>query len=199
VTQTPSAAPYEMLWSAEDLARRVRQLAEDLEGIFAGAEEPPVFVGLLKGSSMFMADLIRAARFDLAVDFMAISSYRSAGAQSGVVRIVKDLEEDVSDRDLVLVEDIVDTGLTLNYLRHALLSRKPRSLRVVTLLDKSARRLIPVPLDLVGFEVPDVFVVGYGLDFQGLYRNLPHVGAVLDPARLLNDPYLLVEALFASD
>ncbi len=153
--------------------------------------EPPVFVGVLRGAAIFLADLIRAASIDIVTDFMSISSYNASGAQSGVVRIVKDLDLDISGRDVVVVEDIVDTGLTLNYLRNALDQRRPASLRVVTLMDKSARRIAPVTIEYVGFEVPDFFVVGYGLDFQGRYRNLPDVLAVHDLARLVNDPGLL--------
>jgi len=150
-----------------------------------------VFVGVLRGAAIFLADLIRAAPIDIVTDFMSISSYDASEGQSGVVRIVKDLDLDVSGRDVVVVEDIVDTGLTLNYLRNALEQRQPASVRAVTLMDKAARRIAPVPLEYVGFEVPDLFVVGYGLDFQGRYRNLPDVLAVHDLARLINDPGLL--------
>jgi hypoxanthine phosphoribosyltransferase len=149
-------------------------------------------VGILKGSAMFLADLIRAMDIDVAVDFMSISSY----SQSGVVRIVKDLDEDVRGRDVVIVEDIVDTGLSLNYLRKTLSQREPSSLRAATLLDKTARRIIPVPLEFSAFEIPDVFVVGYGLDYQGLYRNVPDILAVRDLARLANDPRLMVAQFF---
>ena len=150
-----------------------------------------MFVGVLRGAAIFLADLIRAAPIDIVTDFMSISSYDASEGQSGVVRIVKDLDLDVSGRDVVVVEDIVDTGLTLNYLRNALEQRQPASVRAVTLMDKAARRIAPVPLEYVGFEVPDLFVVGYGLDFQGRYRNLPDVLAVHDLARLINDPGLL--------
>jgi len=141
---------------------------------------------------MFLADLIRAMDIDVVVDFMSISSY----SQSGVVRIVKDLDEDIRGRDVVIVEDIVDTGLSLNYLRKTLTQREPNSLCAATLLDKTARRIIPVPLEFSAFEIPDVFVVGYGLDFQGLYRNAADILAVRDLARLANDPRLMVTQLF---
>jgi hypoxanthine phosphoribosyltransferase len=173
------------------IARRIDELGAELAGLFAD-EQPPVLVGVLKGSAMFLADLIRAMDIDVVVDFMSISSY----SQSGVVRIVKDLDEDVRGRDVVIVEDIVDTGLTLNYLRKTLTQREPDSLRAVTLLDKTARRIIPVPLEFSAFEIPDVFVVGYGLDFQGLYRNAADILAVRDLARLANDPRLMVAQLF---
>lgn len=145
---------------------------------------------------MFLADLIRAMPADVAVDFMAISSYSSNEATQ--VRIVKDLEHDITGRDVVIVEDIVDTGLTLTYLKRSLVERGPRSLCTVTLLDKSARRIVPVEVEHIGFDIPDVFVVGYGMDFQGRYRNTPDLYAVKDLARLANDPLLLVPGLFAS-
>jgi hypoxanthine phosphoribosyltransferase len=152
---------------------------------------------VLKGSTLFLADLVRAMDMDLEVDFMSISSYSDSSGHSGVVRIIKDLERDIVGRDVVIVEDIVDTGLTLNYLRSTLMQRGARSLIAITLLDKVARRIVPVELESKGFEIPDVFVVGYGLDFQGRYRNLRDIFAVRDIARLANDPYLLVDGLFA--
>ena len=186
-----STLPAEMLIDRGAIARRVGVLGAELSELFA-AGQPPVLVGILKGSAMFLADLIRAMKIDVVVDFMSISSY----SQSGVVRIVKDLDEDVRGRDVVIVEDIVDTGLSLNYLRKVLAQHEPSSLRAVTLLDKTARRIIPVPLEFSAFEIPDVFVVGYGLDFQGLYRNVADILAVRDLARLANDPRLMVAQLF---
>jgi hypoxanthine phosphoribosyltransferase len=187
--------PAEVLIDKKELAVRVEELAGRLDEDYSDVALPLLLVGVLKGSSFFLADLVRAMRSDVAVDFMSISSY-AAGAQSGVVRIVKDLEENLSGRDVLIVEDIVDTGLTLNYLRRTLGDRGPRSLRAITLLDKLARRIVPVELEYTGFEIPDVFVIGYGLDFQGLYRNLPDILAVKDLARLANDPALLVPNLF---
>ncbi|MEA2453344.1 MAG: hypoxanthine phosphoribosyltransferase, partial [Actinomycetota bacterium] len=134
---------------------------------------------------------------DLEIDFMSITSYAGSQGASGVVRIVKDLDIDISGRDVVIVEDIVDTGLTLTYLRRTLGERNPRSLQTVTLLDKAARRIIPVPLEHRGFEIPDVFVVGYGMDFQGRYRNVPDILAVNDLARLANDPLMLCDQVFS--
>lgn len=186
----------EVLISRAELAHRTRALAAELSACFPDAAEPPVLVGVLKGSTLFLADLLRAMTVDAAVDFMSISSYNAAAPQSGIVRIVKDLEQDIGGRDVVIVEDIVDTGLTLTYLRRALGERGPRSLRAVTLLDKAVRRIVPVELEHRGFEIPDVFVVGYGLDFQGRYRNVPDILAVRDLARLANDPNLLVPGLF---
>ncbi|HZK50898.1 MAG TPA: hypoxanthine phosphoribosyltransferase [Actinomycetota bacterium] len=181
----------ELLIDRATIARRIGELGTDLAQIFGGGQ-PPVLVGVLKGSAMFLADLIRAMDIDVVVDFMSISSY----SQSGVVRIIKDLDEDIRGRDVVIVEDIVDTGLSLNYLRKTLTQREPTSMRAVTLLNKTARRIIPVPLEFSAFEIPDVFVVGYGLDFQGLYRNAADILAVRDLARLANDPRLLVTQLF---
>jgi len=186
-----SNLPAELLIDRGAIAGRVGVLGAELSELF-GTGQPPVLVGILKGSAMFLADLIRAMDIDVAVDFMSISSY----SQSGVVRIVKDLDEDVRGRDVVIVEDIVDTGLSLNYLRKTLSQREPSSLRAATLLDKTARRIIPVPLEFSAFEIPDVFVVGYGLDYQGLYRNVPDILAVRDLARLANDPRLMVAQFF---
>lgn len=193
---TAGGGAYEILIGRERLAERVGVLGEELGERFANAPKPPILIGVLKGSTMFLADLIRAMPIDVAVDFMAISSYSSNEATQ--VRIVKDLEHDITGRDVAIVEDIVDTGLTLTYLKRSLAERGPRSLCTVTLLDKSARRIVPVEVEHIGFDIPDVFVVGYGMDFQGRYRNTPDLYAVKDLARLANDPLLLVPGLFAS-
>lgn len=185
----------EMLIDRTSLHARIAELAVELDGILGGDSEP-IFVSVLKGSTLFMADLVRAMETPVEVDFLSISAY--AGGRGGVVRIVKDLDQSVEGRDVVIVEDIVDTGLTLNYLRQTLTQRGAASLRTVSLLDKAVRRIIPVSVELVGFEIPDVFVVGYGLDFQGLYRNVPDILAVRDIARLANDPTALVGALFGA-
>lgn len=179
-----------------ELDARVRALASQIADEYVLSERPPILVGVLKGSTLFLADLVRALPIDVELDFMSISSYPDARGQSGVVRILKDLDCDITDRDVLLVEDIVDTGLTLTYLRRTLGERRPRSLRTVALLDKLARRIVPVPLEYSGFEIPDVFVIGYGLDFQGRYRNISQILAVQDVARLANDPLLLVGSLF---
>ncbi|CAN5466242.1 hypoxanthine phosphoribosyltransferase [soil metagenome] len=189
MTQPVAARP---LISEEQLRRRVAGLGAELTRAYATPPDALVVVGVLKGSTLFLADLLRAIPLDTEIDFIAISSYsQGPDPQSGVVRIVKDLDHDISGRDVLLVEDIVDTGLTLNYLRRALLEREPRTLATVALLDKTARRIVPVPIEYRGLEIPDVYVVGYGLDFQGRYRNLRAIQAVSDLARLANEPRLL--------
>jgi hypoxanthine phosphoribosyltransferase len=165
-----------ILFSNTQIQRRVRQLGRQISRDYAGKQ--PLLIGILRGMVCFMADLMRHITLPLLVDFMAISYY--AVEDSGVVKITKDLEEDVAGLDVLMVEDIVDTGMTLNYILSYLSARNPASLRVCTLLDKRVRRLVEVPLEYVGFEVPDEFVVGYGLDYQGEYRNLPFIG-VLHP------------------
>lgn len=177
----------EVLLRRDELRDRVTAMAGTISEWCAGAAEPPVLVGVLKGSTFFLADLARRLRTEVAVDFIGISSYQQ-GATRGIVQIVKDLENDVTNRHVIVVEDIVDTGFTLNYLRRALGARHPASLRAITLLDKSVRRIVPVTLELSGFDVGDVFVLGYGLDYQGQFRNAPDLWAVRDLPRFLNDP-----------
>lgn len=169
------AGIHEVLISASELERRVGELGAQLSRDYKGRE--PLLIGVLRGVTCFMADLIRHVSLPIAIDFMAISSYDAA--ESGSVRILKDLDEPLAGRDVIVVEDIVDTGMTLNALLQGLLVRRPASLRVCALLDKRARRLIDVPIDYVGFEIADEFVVGYGLDFRQKYRNLPFI-ATLD-------------------
>lgn len=179
-----------------EIAAGVRRLGEDIARSFADSPGDLVFVGVLKGSGVFLADLVRATPADLTVDFISISSYDADASNSGVVRILKDLEQDITGKDVVIVEDIVDTGLTLTYLRKTLSARSPRSLQTVTLIDKSARRLLPVPVEWTGFEAPDAFLLGYGLDYRGIYRNVPDLIAVQDVARLALHPRMLVEELY---
>ncbi len=167
---------HRVLVSAPQLRRRVKELGVQISKDYAG--KSPVLIGVLKGVACFMADLMRQVSLPVAIDFMAISSYDSA--DSSYVRILKDLDESIEGRDVLLVEDIVDTGMTLNHLLTYLRARKPATLKVCTLLDKRARRLVDVPLDYVGFEIPDEFVVGYGLDYGQLYRNLGFI-ATLKP------------------
>jgi hypoxanthine phosphoribosyltransferase len=195
--RSASAETWSVLVTRQELARRARELGNEIRLALEDPRLPPVFVGILKGSTVFQADLVRVMDIDVAVDFMSISSYAEAATGDGVVRIIKDLDQDIKGRDVVIVEDIVDTGLTLNYLRRHILARDPSSVRTVALLDKSARRILPVPLEHRGFDIPDVFVVGYGLDYQARYRNLRDIVAVNDLASLARDPKMLVGPLYA--
>ena len=169
----------EILATEEDIRKRVVTIAEELKRDYEGKE--PVFVGILKGSFIFMADILRACE-DMActMDFMAVSSYGRSTTSSGVVKIIKDLSEDIEGKDVILIEDILDSGNTLHYLTGYLNHRKPASIRIVTLLDKPERRTAPIKADYVGFRIPNAFVVGYGLDYDQKYRNLPYIG-VLKP------------------
>ena len=152
----------------------MRELGGEISRDYKGRDL--LLLGILRGSVMFMADLMRAIKIPLAIDFMAITGYGGgAGGASRVVRVVKDLEEDIAGKDVLLVEDIVDTGLTLGYLMPLLQARKPASLHICTLLDRSFMRIVPLPIRYRGFELPDVFVVGYGLDWRQRYRNLPSI------------------------
>jgi hypoxanthine phosphoribosyltransferase len=162
------------------IAQRVEELAREIERDSAGAD-PVHLVAVLKGSFVFLADLMREFRRPVTCDFLAVSSYGHAQATSGEVRVIKDLDRSVDDRDVVLVEDIVDSGLTLSYLQGLLRARRPRSLRTVCLLDKQPGRRIAVPIDYTGFVIGDQFVVGYGLDVDECYRHLPDIGVVDEP------------------
>jgi hypoxanthine phosphoribosyltransferase len=175
---TLAQAVSEVLIDEERLSARVAELGEEISADYAGRE--PLLVGVLKGAVFFMADLMRHLTVPCEVDFMAISSYGDAVDSSGVVRILKDLEMNIAGRDVLVVEDIIDSGLTLSYLIRNLESREPASLEICALMTKPERREIDVPVRYVGFEIPNRFVVGYGLDFAERYRNLPYVG-VLDP------------------
>ena len=166
----------EIVLSEEKIRRRVDELGAEISRDFRGRE--PLVVAVLRGAAIFHADLIRRLEPRIRIDFIAVSSYGEETESSGEVRLVKDLEISVHDSDLILVEDIVDTGLTLDYLVRILSSRRPRSLKVCSLLSKPTRREIPVVIDYLGFEIPDRFVVGYGLDLNQRFRNLPFIGTV---------------------
>ena len=168
----------EVLIEEADLQARIQELGREVSADYAGKEL--LLVGVLKGAVFFMADLMRELTVSCEIDFMAISSYGAATDSSGVVRILKDLDINVSGRDVLVVEDIIDSGLTLSYLMRSLKARKPASLEICALLTKPDRREIDVPVRFVGFEIPNKFVIGYGLDFAERYRNLPYV-AVLHP------------------
>ena len=169
----------EILLSEDLIAQRVKELGEQITKDYEGKEG--LLVCILKGSSIFFADLARQLRLPLAMDFMAISSYGNEMKTSGIVRISKDVDTSITNKHVLIVEDIMDSGLTLNHLTKLLDARNPASLRIVCLLDKPERRECAITPDYCGFIIPNKFVVGYGLDYSGLYRNLPYVG-VLKPS-----------------
>jgi len=169
----------EPLFTSEQIQTRVAEMGADIARDYAGTT--PLLIGVLKGAYIFMSDLVRAIDLKLGVEFMAISSYGSGMRSSGEVRIVKDLDVPVEGRDILIVEDIVDTGLTLSYLIASLHGRGAKSVKLAALLDKWERREREVPIDYCGFQIPDAFVVGYGLDFAERYRNLPYIAVLKDP------------------
>jgi hypoxanthine phosphoribosyltransferase len=171
-------AVTEVLIDRETLQRRISELGEEISADYTGRDL--LLVGVLKGAVFFMADLMRGLTIPCEIDFMAISSYGDSTDSSGVVRILKDLDINIEGRDVLVVEDIIDSGLTLSYLMRNLEAREPASLEICALLTKPERREIEVPVRYVGFEIPNRFVIGYGLDFAERYRNLPYVG-ILDP------------------
>ena len=178
-----------VLFGREDIQRRVQELGGAIAGDYAGRE--PVLITVLKGGAVFLADLMRASPLPVEPHFMAISRYADAKESLGRVRILLDVDIDITGRDVLLVEDIVDTGLTLRYLLSVLRARAPASLEVCALLDKSVRRIVPLTPRYVGFECPDRFVIGYGLDFHERYRNLPDIVQVDDLDALEADPQAL--------
>ena len=167
-----------VLLSEEQIRDRIRELGEQIAQDYAGKDV--VLIGVLKGVALFFGDMMRAIDLPLEIDFMAVSSYGASTRSSGVVRILKDLDESITGRHVLILEDIIDTGLTLSYLIRTLMERRPASLEICTMLDKPARRLVEVPVKYVGFTIPDQFVVGYGLDYDQKFRNLPFVG-ILKP------------------
>lgn len=172
---TDAPRPAEVLITREQIRRRVAGLGRQISRDYAGRE--PVLVTILKGGVFFLADLARALTIPVTLDFLAISSY-GPGVAGGEVRLTKDLDESIVGRDVLIVEDVVDTGLTLGYIAQSLASRRPESLKICILFDRPRRRLVDLRIDYVGFELPDRFVVGYGLDWQGRYRTLPYVAAL---------------------
>ena len=166
----------ETLVSSEDLQRRIAELGDEISRDYEGRDL--FMVGVLKGAVLFLADLMRSLEVPCEIDFMAVSSYGSETDSSGVVRILKDLDAPIEGRDVLLVEDIIDSGLTLHYLMKNLKARNPRSLEVCSLLTKPERRRVDLPIRYVGFEIPNRFAIGYGLDHAQRYRNLPYVAAL---------------------
>lgn len=168
------SAVKEILLSEGKIKERVKELADEISKDYKGGNL--LFIGVLKGSVMFIADLMREMKVSVAMDFMAVSSYGVSTKSSGIVRILKDLDADIEGRDVVIIEDIIDTGTTLKYLYEYLGKRNPKSLKICCLLDKPTRRNVDIKADYVGFSIPDAFVVGYGLDYAEHYRNLPYIG-----------------------
>jgi hypoxanthine phosphoribosyltransferase len=162
-----------VLFTREEIAAKVAEIGASITSDFAG--ESLVLIGVLKGATIFLADLARQIKLDVSFDFIAVSSYGDAKQQSGEVKLMKDVDQSVEGRNIILVEDILDTGLTLTYLKNVLQTHQPKALRIAALLDKVSRRTEPIHGDYVGFEIPDEFVVGYGLDFAERYRNLPDI------------------------
>lgn len=170
-----------MLIDEEVLLARVDEIAQEINRDYQG--QSVILLCILKGSLMFTAELMKRLHLDCRVDFMSISSYGNSTESDGVVKLVKDVSEDISGQDVLIVEDIIDSGLTLDFLCKTLSLRKPKSLKICTLLSKPSRRKVDLPVDYLGFEIEDKFVVGFGLDYASKFRNLPYVG-VLDPAQL---------------
>ncbi|MGB8955452.1 MAG: hypoxanthine phosphoribosyltransferase [Tumebacillaceae bacterium] len=168
----------EILFTEEAVAERIRELGAEITRDYEGRDV--LVIGILKGASIFMAELVKRVDMLVKIDFMAVSSYGTSSESSGVVRIIKDLDQSIEGRDVLIVEDIIDTGLTLVYLKNLLEGRKAASVKVAALLDKPERHKVDIRADYLGFTVPDHFIVGYGLDYAEQYRNLPYVG-VLKP------------------
>lgn len=176
--------PEEILISEEQIKRRVKELGEQITRDYEGSSL--LVVGILKGAFMFMADLIREIKVPLTIDFMDVSSYGFSTESSGVVRIMKDLDQSIEGRHVLIIEDIIDSGLTLQYLIQNLQSRKAASIKICAMLDKPDRRTVPIQADYLGFTVPDKFIIGYGLDFAENYRHYPYI-AVLNQESVKNE------------
>jgi len=174
LTIYPSDMPQlKVMFTREQIAERVKELAKQISNDFAG--EPIIFVGVLKGASIFLSDLARAVDLDATFDFIGTSSYGSEKVSSGEVRLTKDVEQPITGKNVIIVEDILDTGLTLSYLIKMFEAHQPKSLKIAALLDKASRRQHPITADYVGFVIPDEFVIGYGMDYAERYRNLPDI------------------------
>ena len=167
-----------VLYSEEQIKARVQEMGDELYAQFK--DRNPLFLGVLKGSCIFMADIVRACQIKSDIEFIAVSSYQNGTTSSGVVQITHDLQQDITGREIIVIEDILDSGNTLDFLKPYFLTKGAKSVTIVTLLDKPSRRTKAITADLAGFEVPDEFVVGYGLDYMQQYRNMPYIG-VLKP------------------
>lgn len=174
----PPASRMDVLFSTEQIAARVKALGEQITADYAGLTsngQPLVLIGVLKGAAIFLADLARSIEVDNTFDFVAVSSYGRARVSSGAVKLIKDIDNPIEGKHVILVEDILDTGLTLSYLRGLMLQHKPASLKIATCLDKPERRLVPIEADYIGFKIPNQFVIGYGMDYAEVYRNVPDI------------------------
>ena len=165
-----------MLISEKQIKEKVIELGQKIEKDYKGQE---IFlIGVLKGASVFISDLMRCINLDVKIDFMSVSSYGMSTTSSGIVKILKDIDQDISNKNVIIVEDIIDTGLTLNYLKDYLLKKNAKSIKICTLLDKPERRKCDIQVDYIGFEIEDKFIVGYGIDYKEMYRNLPYIAYV---------------------
>ncbi len=169
----PPSSTMDVLFSQAQIAQRVRELGEQISSDYAGGSI--VLIGVLKGAAIFLSDLARAITVDNTFDFVSVSSYGRARVSSGAVKLIKDIDNPIENKHVILVEDILDTGLTLSYLRGLMLQHKPASLKIASCLDKPERRLVPIEADYVAFKIPNRFVIGYGMDFSECYRNLPDI------------------------
>ncbi|GGA57078.1 hypoxanthine phosphoribosyltransferase [Edaphobacter acidisoli] len=169
----PPAAGMDILFTKAQIADRVHALGQQISADYAGKDI--VLIGVLKGAAIFLSDLARAITVDATFDFVAVSSYGRARVSSGAVKLIKDIDNPIENKNVILVEDILDTGLTLSYLRGLMLQHKPASLKIATCLDKPSRRLVPIEADYVGFSIPNQFVIGYGMDFAERYRNVDDI------------------------
>jgi hypoxanthine phosphoribosyltransferase len=169
----PPASTMDVLYSKEQIADRVREIGEQISKDYAG--QSIVLIGVLKGAAIFLADLARAITVDNTFDFVAVSSYGRARVSSGAVKLIKDIDNPIEGKHVIIVEDILDTGLTLSYLRGLMLQHKPASLKIATCLDKAERRLVPIEADYVAFSIPNRFVIGYGMDYAEVYRNIADI------------------------
>lgn len=168
----------EVMITQEQISERARQIGKQITEDFQGEEV--MLIGILRGAVLWMGDIMKNVNLDMIIDFMAVSSYGASTKSSGVVKIIKDLDSDIEGRNVIIVEDIVDSGTTLNYLKHYLENRNTKSVRICTLLDKPEGRKVDIDVDYIGFEVDDRFIVGYGLDFDQRYRNLPYITCLED-------------------
>jgi hypoxanthine phosphoribosyltransferase len=174
----PPASSMEILFSQEQIAARVKALGDQISHDYAdqtSGDHPIVLIGVLKGAAIFLADLARSIQVSNTFDFVAVSSYGRARVSSGAVKLIKDIDNPIEGKHVILVEDILDTGLTLSYLRGLMLQHKPASLKIATCLDKPERRLVPIEADYIGFKIPNQFVIGYGMDYAEIYRNIPDI------------------------